>query len=279
MAIAAPLSNWQAVLNLAFEKRGKRSVLSKNEHQGPLLVQKPFYPEGNDVCHVYLLHPPGGVVQGDNLAVNISLNKQSHALITTPAASKFYRSNNRKATLKQHIQVDTGSKIEWLPQETLLFNDSNVELSTIIDLKGSARFIGWEMLCLGRKASSEEYTSGLCRQAFEIYRDGKAIFIERTNLSGGDPLLTSQWGLAGLPVSATMVATNCDHRHIKLIHNYLQTLTIEDQISATLKNDLLICRFLGNQAEHARKYFIQIWKLIRSDLMGKDITIPRIWNT
>jgi urease accessory protein len=135
------------------------------------------------------------------------------------------------------------------------------------------------MLCLGRKASSENYISGCCRQAFEIWRDDKALFIERTSITGGEPVLTEKWGLAGLPISATMVATDCDQRQLKLIQDYLQTLIINDQISATLKGDLLICRFLGNQAEQARKYFIQIWKLIRSELMGKEISVPRIWNT
>lgn len=277
------LSSWHASLKLCFEKRRNSSILSHNEHKGPLLVQKPFYPEGKAVCHVYILHPPGGVVQGDQLSVDVNINQQAHALITTPAAGKFYRSQGKTASLVQTINVENDSIVEWFPQETLLFNKSQVNLKTIINLSGSAKFIAWEMLCLGRKASDDQFVIGLCHQKFEIYRNNKALFIERSKIEStekqDDPILTEKWGLSSNPLSATMLASNCTKLHLQEVQNYFNSLTIEDLLSVTLKGELLICRFLGQQAEQARKHFIQVWSIIRQDVVGQEICIPRIWNT
>ncbi|MFK5986429.1 MAG: urease accessory protein UreD [Pseudomonadota bacterium] len=279
--------NWYASLELAFAKTAKGTRLCKNLHQGPLMVQKPFYPESSTVCHVYLLHPPGGVVQGDQLKLDVRVKSAAHALITTPAAGKFYRSNGKVAALSQVLEVEDAAQLEWLPQETLLFNASRVQLKTLVKLSGTARFIGWEMLCLGRKASDEPYTSGTCRQQFEIWRDNKPVFIERCLIAGDSALLTEKWGMDKWPLTATLIATNCGKAELKsvqellsqLTENNSHTISIKGHLSVSLKQDILICRFLGEQAEHARHCFIEIWKLIRPVIMQQSVHIPRIWNT
>ncbi|WP_455200705.1 urease accessory protein UreD, partial [Kaarinaea lacus] len=91
MEAAIAQKPWKAQLTLGFEKRNHRTVVANRKHVGPLVIQKPFYPEGAP-CHIYLLHPPGGLVGGDQLTLNVDLNKESHVLITTPGAAKFYRS-------------------------------------------------------------------------------------------------------------------------------------------------------------------------------------------
>lgn len=275
----ATITNWRANLTLGFEQRKDKTVLCKNEHYGPLLVQKPFYPEGKVTCHIYLLHPPGGVVQGDRLNIDVDVSTNAHALITTPAASKFYRSTGKLSTLKQTINLKDNSKIEWLPQETLLFDNSQVELTTIIHLQGDARFIGWEMLCLGRTASKQKFVAGSCRQYFEIWRDNIPEFIERSHIQGGTPVHTEKWGLAALPLTATMVATHAKRKQLLAIQSYIESIDSDDLLSVTLKKELLICRFLGRQAEVARKHFTHIWQLIRPQIMGKKAMEPRIWNT
>jgi len=274
-----PQANWQASLELVFSARNNKTVLTKNLHKGPLMVQKPFYPESANVCHVYLLHPPGGVVQGDQLKIDLTVKPQAHALVTTPAAGKFYRSDDKFASLTQTLRVEDSASLEWLPQETLLFNDSKVHLKTQVSLAASARFIGWEMLCLGRKASAEPYTSGHCRQHFEVWRDDQPLFIERCQIEGQSLLLKEKWGMDHWPLTATLIATHCDTAQLNAVQDLLTELTIKGHMSVTLKQDLLICRFLGEQAEHARGCFIEIWKLIRPTVMNHEIDIPRIWNT
>ena len=270
---------WQASLDLAFTVKNKKTILSKNLHFGPLMVQKPFYPELVKVCHVYLLHPPGGVVHGDQLKININIDSSAHALITTPAAGKFYRSGGPYASLTQTLQVEESGLLEWLPQETLLFNDSKVHLRTRVTLAINARFIGWEMLCLGRKASAEPYTSGECRQHFELWRDNTPLFIERCQIEGQSSMLKEKWGMDHWPLTATLIATNCTKDQLKAVQALFEQLDIKGHISVTLKQDLLICRFLGEQAEHARYCFTEVWKLIRPVVMKQEVHIPRIWNT
>ena len=117
--------NWRAHLVLKFSGRDDKTIVSHRQYQGPLVIQKPFYPE-DDVCHVYLLHPPGGVVGGDQLTLDVEVNREGHALITTPAAGKFYRSAGSLAQLKQTLVVKAKSTLEWLPQETILFSGCEV---------------------------------------------------------------------------------------------------------------------------------------------------------
>src|SRR5205085_6360717 len=99
---------WQAELRLRFNcdapgpLRPGRTRLVERQHRGPLVVQRPFYPEG-DPCHVYLVHPPGGVVGGDALRIDATVDPGAHALITTPAATKFYRCEERISTQTQEL--------------------------------------------------------------------------------------------------------------------------------------------------------------------------------
>src|SRR6476620_11342443 len=120
--LASERAGWEAALDLEFAARGARTILARRASIGPLVVQRPFYPEG-DVAHVYLVHPPGGVVGGDQLRLNVLAREGAHALITTPAATKFYRSDGRVAHQRQEIVADAAS-IEWLPQETIVFPDA-----------------------------------------------------------------------------------------------------------------------------------------------------------
>jgi urease accessory protein len=270
---------WQASLELIFSAKNNKTILSKNLHNGPLLVQKPFYPETKKICHVYLLHPPGGVVYGDQLTINATIETSAHALITTPAAGKFYRSTGAFASLTQNLKVKESASLEWLPQETLLFNASKVQLKTLIHLSAHARFIGWEMLCLGRKASTEPYIAGECQQHFELWRENKPLFIEHCQIKGHSAMLREKWGMDHWSLTATLIATHCKEEQLKEVQDLFASMTIKGHFSVTLKEDILICRFLGEQAEHARACFIEVWKLIRPAIMKYSAHIPRIWNT
>src|SRR5262249_43518141 len=135
-------------------------VRARFEHEGPLRVQRAFYPEGPDLPHVYLLHPPGGLAPGDRLSIEIGVARWARALVTTPAAGKCYRSDGRVSEQKQTLRVAAGSSLEWLPQENIVFDGSCVRLSTRVELEEGASFVGWDVLCLGRPASGERFTRG-----------------------------------------------------------------------------------------------------------------------
>ena len=267
---------WLARLELEYSNKGSRTVITHRKHQGPLTIQRPFYPEG-DVCHTYLLHPPGGIVGGDELLLNIKVHNNAHALLTTPASTKFYRSNGQVASQKQVMHIGSRAILEWLPQETILFNAASCHTTTEVHLDKDARFAGWEILCQGRPASGDFFRQGACRQRLEIYRQGEPIILERARLTGSSEIQSAKWGLSGYSVMGTMLVTNCTQD----ILEQARSLTIDDSVlfSATLIRDVLICRYLGNQGIEAREYFARVWQVLREQWAGKPACMPRIWQT
>jgi urease accessory protein len=276
-AVAEQAGSWFAGLELDFSYRAPRTVISRRKHTGPLVIQKPFYPEGQ-VCHVYLLHPPGGVVGGDRLQLDVNVTQAAHALITTPAAGKFYRSDGRTASMRQHMKVQGGAILEWLPQETILFSASQVNLQTVVELEHDAGFIGWEITCLGRPASDEKYDYGELRQHFELWRDGRPLLIERNAVQGNAPILNADWGLQGYSVSGTLLAVNADRYLLDAVREALED-HCEVRASASLINDVLVCRGLAQQAESLRNLFIHLWQVMRPELLLRNASPPRIWFT
>lgn len=268
---------WLAQLSLGFEKRAERTALTHRQHQGPLVVQRPFYPEG-DVCHTYLVHPPGGVVGGDRLEITTRVNAQAHALITTPASGKFYRSGGSVARLEQQLEVGSGAVLEWLPQDTILFAGCEVDMLTHVNLAPGAAFIGWEMLCLGRPSSGEAFDHGSCRQRFELWRDGMPLLLERSKFSGGDPLLNADWGLQGHTVTATLLATPASKELLNAVRDAVPDVQ-NALFSASLMDDILVCRYLGHQGAQARNIFSQAWAAIRPLMLDRPACPPRVWAT
>jgi len=147
------LGTWRAELALEYERRGARTVLAKRRHDGPLVVQKPFYPEGDQVCHTIVVHPPAGIAGGDELQLTARAGADARVLLTTPGAGKWYRSAG--AWARQHLSFDVApaASLEWLPQETIVFDGARADLRTEVQLQSDAVFIGWEILCLGRTGS------------------------------------------------------------------------------------------------------------------------------
>ncbi|MFZ5595240.1 MAG: urease accessory protein UreD [Pseudomonadota bacterium] len=270
---------WRAELDLAFGKTKEGTTLLRRSHCGPLRVQRPFYPEGGDVCHVYLLHPPGGVVAGDELDVGVTLDKGAHALITTPAANKFYRSNGAWARLRQSLQVARGASLEWFPQEAILFDGARADVRTRVELAGDASFMGWEITCLGRPAAHEKYLHGESRQCFEIWRDGRPLWLERASFAGDGTALSAAWGMAGHTVTGTFACVTRCHEVLPKVRAVAESCRDGGVFNATQLEDVLVCRYLGDHAEDARRYFILVWETLRPLVMQRPACAPRIWAT
>jgi len=283
MSMVTPLpetladKNWRAQLTLKFSGREDKTVISQRQHYGPLVIQKPFYPEG-EVCHVYLLHPPGGVVGGDQLTLDVEVNSAGHTLLTTPAAGKFYRSAGSLAQLKQTLVVKANSALEWLPQETILFSGCQVRMQTVVQLEDDAAFIGWEILCLGRPAGNELFEAGSARQHFELWRNNRPLLLDRATIAGNDDVMSARWGMQGYTVSGTLMAVNADKAMLQHIREHMPQMK-QGLISVTLINDVLVCRALSEQAEYIRFAFIQLWKMLRVPLLARVACEPRIWAT
>ena len=274
-------SGWVGELRLRFQKRGARTVLAERWHQGPLQVQRPFYPEGPGVCHLYLLHPPGGIVPGDHLTVKARVESGGEVLITTPASTKIYRSHGPESVQGNYFDVEGGGVLEWFPQETIVFNGARIELLTRVDLsEEAAAFTGWEILCLGRPASGEPFVAGQCRQSFEVWRGQRPLWVDRAYYEGGHDLLRETWGPGGDTVVGTLVCVSRDGGlSLALRELCEEASTSTCRVVVTQLSEVIVVRYLGNYAEEAKDIFARLWSLIRAGLRGRAVCEPRIWRT
>ncbi|WP_414729420.1 urease accessory protein UreD [Zhongshania aliphaticivorans] len=281
-----PTKSWPAAIELGLRASINRTDLVRILHKGPLRVQRPFYPEG-DCCHVYLLHPPGGIVAGDTLRVAVSLDAGAQALLTTPSAGKVYRSDLAKTAQSQGVSADVadGACLEWLPQETIVFEGAEAELSNHFALQGNARLCAWDIVVLGRRASGEGFAQGRCLQKIDIRRDGKPLLVERTEWLGGSAMLDAPWGMAGASVSGSFFATMiCDQAMMDQLRDGLTELAEQNAWLAaewglSQKRDIFLARYLGDSPEQCRKGFAWLWAQLRPQFNGREACPPRIWNT
>ena len=269
-------SGWRAQLALGFAERAGRTVLAERTQRGPLAVQRPFYPEGAP-CHCYLLHPPGGVVGGDELEIGVSVATGAHALVTTPGATKLYRSAGAWARQTQRLRVEAGGTLEWLPQESIFFPGTRTRLATQVELEPGARFIGWEVQALGRPANGERLTTGEVDLDLAIHRAGRPLLLDRLRISDGDGL-DGPAGLRGFPVAATLVAVGAGSADLAAVRE-LCPADAHLLWGATLLDDLLVARCLAPFAEPARRLFNGIWGILRPRLLSLPPSPPRIWGT
>lgn len=266
---------WTAGLHLGFRADAERTVLAERRRHGPLAVQRPFYPEG-EVCHVYLLHPPGGVVGGDTLAIDVQIGPRAKTLVTTPGAAKFYRSAGPRARQTQMITVRDGGRLEWLPQENIFFPGAEVELETRVELQGDARLALWEIQCLGRPVIGEGFDSGRIDSRLNVSRDGRPLLMERLRVDADNRARLSL--MAGLAVGGTLLISHAGEAEVLACRDLLFT-DGQDYAGASLIEDLLVVRYLGDSTERARRLFTDVWQTLRAATLGYPPGVPRIWAT
>jgi urease accessory protein len=273
--------SWHGALALQFAHAHGKTIVAKRRHEGPFCIQRAFYP-GDGVCHVYLLHPPGGLAGGDRLTLDATVERGAAVLLTTPASTKFYRSDELPSAQTQVLHVAAHASLEWLPLDTILFGGSHAQIATEVRLHSTARFIGWEMTSLGRPMSGDTYATGALEQRMRIYVDDEPRVHERTQWRAGDPILTTQWGLAGFGVWGALYAYPADAAVLALAREHLCALPDdfrEQRVAATLLGGLLVVRCLSRHPEELRATFETLWTAIRSAVVERAVSAPRIWKT
>ena len=191
-------------------------------------------------------------------------------MLTTPGAAKWYRSAGPWA--RQKLAFEVGGTLEWLPRETIVFDGALAQLECEVRLASGARYIGWELVCLGRTGSGERFSRGRLRMDTRIARDEKLLWMERGEIEGGSALMRSPIGLAGKTVFGSLVAA---------APRFEPSLLSEcRRIAATTAlPGLLIARYLGDSTEEAFDRFKSLWSLLRPAVSGRDALEPRIWST
>lgn len=288
-ALVTPKANatqyWFARLELDFVAAKKCTILKHRKHTGPVRVQKMLWPEKTGVCHAIIVHPPAGIAGGDHLSFNMQASQAAHALVTTPGAGKWYKTNQKQAFQHIEITVKDSAIFEWLPQETMLFNGACANSSTKIMLDQSASFIGWDMLVLGRQACAEQFSQGNYQSSLQLYRDDKLLVTDRLSFSGNDRFLSSCLGMHGQAVMGSLWAVappaQRNSTTLEAQIDQIRELMMRMQVNVrlTLLDDVMTARYLGNDVRHCHDAFAAIRAKLRRYWFDLDEEFPRIWRT
>ena len=273
---------WHAELSLDYLNENLRSV-ARYAHKGPLRILKSLYPEGDAVCHNVLVHPPGGLVGGDTLDIKVSVGASAHGLVTTPGATRFYRSEAGLATQQVHARIEAGARLEWLPLEAIAYNQCDALNRAVFDLAPGAELMSWDITALGLPATELPFVQGTFRQHLEI----PGVWLERGTLHGEDTrLLNSPLGLAGQRCMATLVfASGTPLPPPRLAHGLeaarevLEAHELRWQAGVTSPNpQVMVLRVLAPVTEPAVQLLKQVWVAWRRAMWQMSGTAPRLWN-
>jgi len=292
-SLKTELREWKAKLALTFARDAYGTQLKKTSRQGPLSVQKAFYPEGQECAHIYLLHPPAGIVSGDELTVEIYLQEKSHVLVTTPGANRFYRARedasigHSKQTQITSLLLDDEAVVENFPQETIVYEGADGFNTVDIHLKKTSIYLGWDISCLGLPRSNQHFKQGQYTQLNRLYCDNTLIYHDRIEISPQNKLLHHIAGLASKPVFGTFLVyapsqlTLIKDRKlmVEALRKIIDDENAQQLISITDIKGLFVIRYLGEQAHQCKKLFIKLWQYLRPLIIQASGIEPRIWHT
>ena len=275
--------SWHASLALRYARVDERTLV-RDRHDGPLRVLKSLHPEGPGVCHSVLVHPPGGIVGGDTLEIELALGPGAHALVTTPGATRFYRSSGAPASQCLAVHAETGSRLEWLPLETIAYSGCIAANTTRFVLDAGAEMIGWDVTALGLPASDLPFVTGSFSQSIEF----PGRWLDRGTVRGDAPgLLDSPLGWAGHRVLATLWfaagSSLAEPRRDALLdaaRSASREHALHDSTGATAPHaSVVVVRALAPKVEPAMDLLARIWGAWRLAAWQLDACPPRVWRT
>lgn len=273
---------WHARLDLQYRTDGDKTTLS-HRHDGPLRILKSLYPEGPGVCHNVIVHPPGGIVGGDELEVAVEVGAGAHALIGTPGATRFYRSDGASASQRVRLSMGDGARLEWLPLETIAYPGCDASNRIDLQLAPGAECLGWDVLALGLPGADQAFTEGRFAQHIEW----PGVWLERARLDAHDlRLLDGPVGLAGQRCLGTLWLAcgrprEPDQREALLtaVREALEHLPETCVAGATSPDArLIVVRALGPVVEPVMAVLQRAWAVLRQRAWGLSPVAPRIWR-
>lgn len=274
---------WTGHLDLHYTRDGERTI-ALDRHEGPLRVLQRLYPEGPGICHHVLVHPPGGVVAGDVLRLHARLDAGTHALMTTPGATRFYRSEGAPALQSTQCTVADGARLEWLPLEAIAYSGCEAENRMSFELAPGAEMMGWDVLALGLPATGLGFERGRFRTHLAL----PGVWLERATLAAADrQLLDSPLGLAGHRVVATMwfaagqpLAPARRDALLQAAREACEGSPLVGSAGATAPHaEAVVLRVLAPRVEPAQQLLQRVWAAWRMTGWGLAAPLPRIWRT
>ena len=273
---------WHASLQLDYTLEGTRTV-ARHAHNGPLRILQSLYPEGDAVCHNVLVHPPGGLVGGDTLDISATVGPGAHGLVTTPGATRFYRSTGERALQRTHLTLAEGARLEWLPLEALCYNACNAENHLTLNLAPGAECMGWDVTALGLPHAGQPFDTG----RFVQHIEAPGLWLERGVINAADHrLLESPQGLAGHRCMASLffvVGTPLERARrdtaLDAARAVMDAHALKASAGATSPNgQVLVVRALAPQVEPAMQLLQQVRAAWRAALWQLCAEPPRIWS-
>ena len=273
-------SQWQGILELDYQKINNSTQLVKAYSQAPLKIQRSFYPEGQEICHSIILHTAGGMVGGDRLSQTINLQPETQVLLTTPAASKIYRSSGETAQNTINIEIQEQAYLEFIPREIIIFNGAIFSQNLRVNLAPNACYLGWEITRFGRTARGEIFNHGQWKSCTEIWQNGCPVWIDRQGFIANEEILNNPHGLGGKPVIASLiwVGKPVSEDIVKNIRQLWSQRETSSQAGVTQLISGLLCRYRGNSTQEVINWFTDVWQLLRQNYTGKSIVKPRVWQ-
>ena len=273
---------WRAELKLDYTRESQRSV-ARYLHQGPLRILQSLYPEGDQICHNVLVHPPGGLVGGDTLDIQVSVAKGAHGLVSTPGATRFYKSGGYPALQQVVAQVSDGARLEWLPLEAIAYNDCEATNRAIFNLESGAELITWDVTALGLPTSNLSFEQGHFQQHLEI----SGVWLEKGNIRGNDTRwLNSPLGMAGQKCLASLVFAAGSaiepkraEKALEAAREVLEAHPLKHQAGITFAHpQVIVLRVMSPLVEPTMGLLKQVWATWRHTLWGLPSIPPRIWS-
>ena len=273
---------WRADLKLDYTLESQRTVV-RYLHQGPLRILQSLYPEGDQICHNVLVHPPGGLVGGDTLDIQVTVAEGAHGLVSTPGATRFYKSGGHPALQQVVAHLADNAKLEWLPLEAIAYNDCEASNRAIFNLAPSAELITWDVTALGLPSSDMAFTQGHFQQHIEI----PGVWLERGNIRGEDTRwLNSPLGLAGGKCLASLVfasgsAIDSDRttQALQAAREVIESHPLRLQAGITCVHpQVIVLRVMSPLVEPTMDLLKKVWAVWRHTLWALPSTPPRIWS-
>ncbi|MES2385821.1 MAG: urease accessory protein UreD [Pseudomonadota bacterium] len=273
---------WNATLSLDYSLQAGKTV-AHFRHDGPLRILQSLYPEGDAVCHNVLVHPPGGLVGGDTLDIAVTAATGSHGLITTPGATRFYKSLGETALQRTRIRLEAGARAEWLPMEALCYSSCLAENHLSLDLAPGAELMGWDVTALGLPSAGQPFVEGSFCQHIEL----PGVWLERARIRADDRLLLdSPLGLAGQRCVATLFfasGSKLERKRRELALDVAREVmgahALVNTAGATSPDaQVIVVRVLAPLVEPAMGLLKQVWKNWRRHFWDQAAPSPRIWS-
>lgn len=262
-------------VSLSFTRHGSATRVARWAEAG---CTKARLPHSGDAAEAVLMNNAGGLTDGDEIAVAVTVGERAAVTVATASAEKIYRSRGTATAVTNDLAVADGASLAWLPQETILFDRSRLVRRSRLHLAGSARFLGCESLVFGRLARGERVAQGLVHDSWRIFRDGRLLWADAFRLEGGiEAALHRQALLDGRHALATAIYAGEDAaRHLETVRGLLPEGEVRAGVSH--RPGLLIMRLIAHAAQALRAVLAKVLPSLRQAIGAGPAAMPRVWG-